>query len=118
LANEGIAVCTVEDTPEPPKPDALFPNNWISFHQDGTVVLYPMLAENRRAERRADVIDAVSRQLGFKVQRLFDLSHHEHAGRFLEGTGSLVLDHVQRLAFACRSPRTNEEVMRQWCREL
>jgi len=118
LAAEGVGVCVVPDSESPPKPDAVFPNNWVSFHADGTVVLYPMYAENRRAERRTEVVDAVVRETGFKVRRVLDLTSHEKAGRFLEGTGSLVLDHVSRVAYACRSPRTDEIVAREWAREM
>jgi len=118
LAAEGVTVCVAEDTQDPPKPDAVFPNNWVSFHRDGTVVLYPMQAANRRIERRVEVIDTVVRKAGFKVSRTLDLTHHEKAGRFLEGTGSLVLDHVERVAYACRSPRTDEHVAREWAAEM
>jgi hypothetical protein len=118
LEGEGVRVCVVEDTADPPKPDAVFPNNWISFHADGTVVLYPMHAPSRRRERRDDVIAAVSAQLGFRVRRTLDLTSYERDGRFLEGTGSLVLDHVQRVAYACRSARTDDVVVEHWCREL
>src|SRR5581483_9952809 len=118
LRSEDVAVCVIEDTAAPPKPDAIFPNNWISFHEDGTVVLYPMQAESRRRERRPEVIEAVTRQLGFKVNRTVDLTKHEAAGRFLEGTGSLVLDHVSRVAYACVSPRTDPAVVQEWARAL
>jgi hypothetical protein len=118
LRSEGVTVCVVEDSDQPRKPDAVFPNNWVSFHRDGTVVLYPMHAENRRDERRPEVIDAVVRETGFRVQRIVDLTHHEKAGRYLEGTGSLVLDHVARVAYACHSPRTHREVAAEWAREL
>ena len=118
LAAEGVKVCVAEDSPEPRKPDAVFPNNWVSFHTDGTLVLYPMQAPNRRAERRQAVIDAVTRDTGFTIHRTVDLTPHEKAGRFLEGTGSLVLDHVARIAYACRSPRTHEAVAAEWAREL
>ncbi len=118
LRAEGVTVCVVDDTDHPRKPDALFPNNWVSFHADGTVVLYPMHAENRRGERRADIVDAVARETGFTVRRVFDLTHHEKAGRYLEGTGSLVLDHATRVAYACRSPRTHEDVAREWAAEM
>jgi hypothetical protein len=118
LRTEGVAVCVVDDTPEPPKPDALFPNNWVSFHEDGTVVLYPMQAPNRRLERRPQVIDTVVQNLGFRVSRVLDLTSHEAEGRFLEGTGSLVLDHANRLAYACISPRTHPAVIEQWAHEL
>jgi hypothetical protein len=118
LAGEGVTVSVAQDSDEPRKPDAVFPNNWVSFHADGTLVLYPMQAANRRAERRQEVIDCVVRDTGFQVRRTVDLTHHEEAGRFLEGTGSLVLDHVARVAYACRSPRTDEQVAREWAREM
>ena len=118
LRSEGIGVCVAEDTIEPAKPDAVFPNNWVSFHPDGTVVLYPMQAQNRRLERRTELIEQVSRDLGYSVRRTLDLTAHERDGRFLEGTGSLVLDHVQRVAYACRSPRTDPQVLQEWCRAL
>jgi hypothetical protein len=118
LRSEGITVCTVADTPEPPKPDAVFPNNWVSFHQDGTVVLYPMQAETRRHERRREIVDAVVSELGFRMSRLLDLTHHEAQGRFLEGTGSLILDHIQRVAYASVSPRTHPQVIEEWSREM
>ena len=117
LAAEGVTVCVAQDS-DPPKPDAVFPNNWVSFHADGTVVLYPMQAVSRRAERRDSIIEAASRDTGFVVRRTLDLTHHEKEGRFLEGTGSLVLDHVSRVAYACRSPRTDEEVAREWAAAL
>jgi hypothetical protein len=118
LQSEGVTVCAVADTPEPPKPDAVFPNNWVSFHQDGTVVLYPMQAETRRRERRREIVDAVVGELGFKVSRLLDLTHHEAEGRFLEGTGSLILDHIERVAYASVSPRTHPKVIEEWSREM
>jgi hypothetical protein len=118
LAAEGVKVCVAEDSDEPRKPDAVFPNNWVSFHPDGTVVIYPMQAASRRLERRAEVIEAVVRDTGFKLTRTVDLTHHEKSGRFLEGTGSLVLDHVERVAYACRSPRTDEQVAREWAGEM
>jgi hypothetical protein len=118
LRTEGVQVCVADDTPSPRKPDAVFPNNWVTFHEDGTLVLYPMQAESRRRERRPEVLDAVVRQLGFKVSRKVDLTGHEAAGRFLEGTGSLVLDHCNRVAYACVSPRTHPAVVQEWSREL
>src|SRR3954464_14543445 len=114
LQAEGITVCVVNDTPQPPKPDAVFPNNWVSFHADGTLVLYPMQAPSRRSERRSAVVDAVVRGSEFRVRRTVDLTHHEQSGRYLEGTGSLVLDHRERVAYACLSPRTHEPVAREW----
>jgi hypothetical protein len=118
LRSEGVTVLAADDTPQPPKPDAIFPNNWVSFHEDGTLVLYPMQAESRRRERRPEVIDAVVKQLGFKVTRTVDLTHYEASGRFLEGTGSLVLDRCNRVAYACASPRTHPDVLDDWARQM
>jgi hypothetical protein len=116
LESEGVRVAMAEDTPSPAKPDAVFPNNWVSFHADGTLVLYPMLSPVRRLERRAEVVESACASLDFQPRRRIDLSVHESAGRFLEGTGSLVLDNVARLAYACRSPRTDESLVREWAR--
>ncbi len=110
----GVNVCIVDDSVEPAKPDAVFPNNWVSFHGDGTAVLYPMQAPNRREERRMEVLQAVESRLHFRRSRLVDLRAHEEQGHMLEGTGSLVLDHVHRIAYACRSPRTDESLVRKW----
>lgn len=118
LASEGIPVCIAEDSAQPLKPDAVFPNNWVTFHADGTVVLYPMQCESRRVERRMEVVEAVTRETGYTVRRVFDLTSHEKEGRFLEGTGSLVLDHVNRVAYACLSPRTDAVVAAEWAREM
>jgi hypothetical protein len=114
LAESGVRTCVVDDTAQPAKPDAVFPNNWVSFHRDGTIVLYPMQAGNRRLERRMDILASVQDALGFHCRHLLDLSGEEAHGRFLEGTGSLVLDHVERVAYACRSLRTDESLVRQW----
>jgi hypothetical protein len=118
LATAGVRTCVVDDTEYPVKPDAVFPNNWVSFHSDGTVVLYPMQAANRRLERRLDILGAVERELGFRCRHLLDFSAEERHGRFLEGTGSLVLDHVERVAYACRSPRTDESLVREWAQAM
>jgi hypothetical protein len=96
----------------------VFPNNWVSFHEDGTLVLYPMQAESRRRERRREAIDCVRDKLGYEVKRLVDLTPHENNGLFLEGTGSLVLDNVNRVAYAVRSPRTHTKVLDEWCETL
>jgi hypothetical protein len=101
-----INVLVVQDTPEPHTPDSIFPNNWVSFHGDGRVVLYPMEATNRRTERRADIIESLSSEFGFLVRDVLDLSDHENTGHFLEGTGSMVLDRRNRIAYACLSSRT------------
>ncbi|MGB8694104.1 MAG: arginine deiminase-related protein, partial [Steroidobacteraceae bacterium] len=114
LRSEGVRVLLAEDEPASPKPDAVFPNNWVSFHEDGTLVLYPMLAPSRRQERRAALVDEVCANFNFTPRRRIDLTAHEDSGRFLEGTGSLVLDHPARLAYACRSPRTDESLVREW----
>jgi hypothetical protein len=109
LRDAGIEVVVVDDTAEPETPDAIFPNNWISFHADGRVVLYPMEAPNRRTERRLDIVDVLREQNGFLVREVVDLSDHEQHGHYLEGTGSLVLDRVNRTAYACLSSRTQLE---------
>jgi hypothetical protein len=118
LRAAGLQLCVVDDTPEPAKPDAVFPNNWVSFHADGTVVRYPMLTPNRRRERRPELIAAACRATGFVARRELDFTHYETQGRFLEGTGSLVLDHHERVAYANRSPRTDEGLLREWCRQM
>jgi hypothetical protein len=114
LRAAGVRCCVVPDTALPPKPDAVFPNNWLSFHADGSLVLYPLYAPNRRAERRAGIVAAVQHELGFRERRRLDLSERERQGRFLEGTGSLVLDHVGRLAYASRSVRTEPSLVEEW----
>lgn len=111
LRNGGVEVIVVDDTGEPHTPDSIFPNNWVSFHADGRVVLYPMEAENRRSERREDIIASLDEQHGFQVSEVVDLSDHEREGRFLEGTGSMVLDRVNHIAYACLSSRTHLDVL-------
>jgi hypothetical protein len=118
LAGEGVEVCIAADSMQPPCPDAVFPNNWVSFHADGTLVLYPLQPASRRPERRAEVVAAACATHGFEVRRTLDLTAHEAAGEFLEGTGSLVLDHVGRVAYACLSPRTHATVLHEWCAQL
>ena len=111
LQRAGVEVLIAPDTPHPLKPDAIFPNNWVSFHFDGTVVQYPMLAPNRRLERREDILEQVVRAGRFHVSRTVDLTHCEAEGKFLEGTGSLVLDRAHRIAYASLSPRTDLAVL-------
>ena len=118
LRNAGVAVIVVEDTREPHTPDSIFPNNWLSTHADGRVVLYPMEAENRRTERRADIVDYLSFELGFLVTEVVDLTAHEHSGHFLEGTGSMVLDRVNRVAYACSSSRTHFDPLADFARRM
>ncbi len=103
LRDAGISVIVVEDSKEPDTPDAVFPNNWISFHTDATVALYPMFAENRRLERREEVLDMVEEQ-GFRIETIVDYTEAEEDGVFLEGTGSMVLDRVNRKAYCTFSP--------------
>jgi hypothetical protein len=117
LREAGADVIIVEDKEELKTPDAVFPNNWVSFHHDGTVVLYPMLAPSRRPERRRDIIDRLQ-ESGFRVSRVVDLTHHEDHGRFLEGTGSVVFDHADHVAYANISPRTNQDVLNELCGAL
>ncbi len=118
LRQKGVEVLVAPDSEEPVKPDAIFPNNWVSFHHDGTVALYPMLAANRRAERREEILEQVIRCGGFRVSRTVDLSHRETEAKFLEGTGSLVLDRVHRVAYACSSPRTDLDVLGEFAQLL
>lgn len=117
LLQVGITVNALDDTPAPHKPDAIFPNNWLSFHADGTVVLYPMMAPNRRLERRVEVLEQLN-QSGYHIHNVIDLSSHETANQFLEGTGSLVLDRVHHIAYACLSPRTDIEVLGEFSQRL
>ncbi|MDL5049465.1 arginine deiminase-related protein [Oscillatoria amoena NRMC-F 0135] len=109
LLSHDVDVRVFDDTQVPDKPDAQFPNNWISLHEDGTLVLYPMMAPNRRLERRKDIIDYLKRD--FLVKSVVDLTGEETSGRFLEGTGSIVFDYVNQIGYACRSPRTNEDLV-------
>ncbi len=118
LQAAGVAVAAVQDAAPPQCPDAIFPNNWVSLHADGTVVLYPMLARNRRLERQLDRVAGVAAAHGRRITRLLDLTHHETQGRYLEGTGSIVFDHVQRVAYACLSPRTELALLHELCAEL
>lgn len=118
LREAEINVVVVDDTSEPHTPDSIFPNNWVSFHADGSVVLYPMEAENRRVERRLDIIDKLSTEFGFQVGQVIDLSPHEASGQFLEGTGSMVLDRINRVAYACQSSRTQLEPLREFSQRM
>ena len=118
ISDSGINVIRVDDTDEPHTPDSIFPNNWVSFHADGTVVLYPMLAVNRRTERRQDIIDMLVSEHGFQVSEVIDLTGHEADQHFLEGTGSLVLDRVNRIAYACLSPRTHLDPLGDFAQRL
>jgi hypothetical protein len=116
LRDNGVDVTVVDDTPEPYTPDSIFPNNWVSFHRDATICLYPMYAVNRRLERKPDVLDLLRRK--FRIDATLDFSTYEEQGRFLEGTGSMVLDRDKRIAYACLSPRTDKEVLLDFCRRM
>jgi hypothetical protein len=116
LCENGVDVIVIDDTMEPHTPDSIFPNNWVSFHNDGNVFLYPMMAENRRLERREDIIMGLEDQ--FKIKHVIDLSRFEHEHKFLEGTGSMVLDRDNKIAYACISPRTDREVLDLFCKQI
>jgi len=116
LKSAKINVLVFDDTESPIKPDAIFPNNWVSFQKNGKIILYPMFAENRRLERRVDIIEQISKM--FSVNEITDLSYFEKENKFLEGTGSIVFDHTNKIAYACLSPRTDKEIFLQLCNVL
>jgi len=118
LRSAGIRIIVFADTTEPHTPDSVFPNNWISFHHDGRVVLYPMEAENRRLERRLDVLEQLVQEQGYQIREVVDLSQYEQSGRFLEGTGSLVLDRPGRIAYACLSSRTHFDPLGEFSQRM
>mgnify|MGYP003743567125 CR=1 FL=1 len=113
----GIQVIVVNDTKEFDTPDSIFPNNWISFHQNGTVALYPMFAENRRFERKESVVEAIE-QKGFSIEHIVDYSAAEQENLFLEGTGSILLDRENEKAYCALSPRANEELFIEFCEDF
>jgi hypothetical protein len=113
LRGHGINVVVAEDSPLPVKTDAVFPNNWITSHGDGTMVLYPMNAPSRRLERAENVIEVVETQ--FSVKKVLHLEHYEDVPSFLEGTGSMILDRVNDICYACLSPRTDLSLLEEWC---
>ena len=117
LRKVGVNVTVVEDTLEPNTPDSIFPNNWISFHESGDVALYPMFAENRRAERREDILDILEDE-GFQINQIVDYTSAEEDDVFLEGTGSLLLDRENGKAYCALSPRADEEVMIEFCEDF
>jgi hypothetical protein len=115
LRDNDVNVTVIDDTAHPHTPDAIFPNNWVSFHADGEVFLYPMQAANRRLERREDIIRKL--EDNFNVKHVIDLSRFEHENKFLEGTGSMVLDRENKIAYACLSPRTDKIVLATFCKQ-
>lgn len=116
LQNEGISVTVLNDIPEPKKPDAVFPNNWISFHDNGTLVTYPMYSVLRRKERREDLVIQLASK--FRIRDWVHLEDFENQHQFLEGTGSLVLDRVAKIAYACISERTDQQLVFDWCSRM
>ncbi len=118
LTAKGVNVIVVEDTAEPDTPDSIFPNNWVSFHSDGRVGLYPMCAPNRRAERRMDIFDLLKDQHGLKVESFENFTHYENEERFLEGTGSMILDREHKVAYAAISGRTDVEIFKEFCQKF
>ncbi len=114
LRKNKVDVMVITDTITPSTPDSVFPNNWLSFHEDGRIFLYPMFAVNRRMERKASVLDAIKNK--FAVSAIIDLSKAEADDFFLEGTGSMVLDRENKIAYACISPRTDEKILNEFCR--
>lgn len=116
LKQNGVNVVVVQDTKEPDTPDSIFPNNWISFHENGDVVLYPMFAENRRLERREDVLDILEEQ-DFVIENVMDYTSAEEENMFLEGTGSMILDRANKKVYCALSPRAEEELVIQFCED-
>ena len=117
LKNNGVEVIVIEDTKIPNTPDSIFPNNWISFHQNGDVAIYPMFAENRRLERREDVLEILEEK-GFVIENVTDFSEAEEEGIYLEGTGSMILDRENQKAYCALSPRADEELFIEFCEDF
>jgi hypothetical protein len=114
LRKAGVDVIVAEDTNRPLKPDAVFPNNWVTFHQTGTIVTYPMAASVRRLERRDDIIRAIQER--FRVEQKIQLQEYEEIDQFLEGTGSMIIDRPNKLVYACLSPRTHIDLLVRYCK--
>ena len=117
LTAVGVDVTVVDDTLDPDTPDSIFPNNWISFHENGDVALYPMFAENRRHERREEILDLLEEK-GFVIHNIIDYTSAEEDGFFLEGTGSLLLDRANAKAYCALSPRADEELFIEFCEDF
>lgn len=116
LRSNDVDLTVVQDSPEPWTPDSIFPNNWFSSHLTGELVLYPMFAENRRKERKRDVLELLRRKMNHR--KVVDLTHWEEEKEFLEGTGSMIFDRDRRVAYCCRSPRTSEKVLAEFCSRM
>lgn len=117
LRTNNVNVIVIQDTSQPHTPDSIFPNNWISFQKDNRVAMYPMFAPNRRNERRMDVVEKVVGH-GFKISQMVDYSVYEKENRFLEGTGSMIFDRTNRIAYAALSERTNAELFSWFCNDF
>lgn len=117
LQNAGVKLIIIDDKYEQNTPDSVFPNNWISFHQTGNVALYPMFAENRRRERREDVLDTIE-EAGYVIENVYDYTQAENDSIYLEGTGSMILDRVNRKAYCALSPRADEELFIEFCEDF
>lgn len=118
LREHGVNVVVLKDTPKPHTPDSIFPNNWISFHENKMIALYPMFAQNRRDERRDEDVLELLGEKGFDAEEIMDYTSAEEDDIFLEGTGSIILDRVNRIAFAAVSPRTDEELFLEFCEDF
>jgi len=116
LRSSDVDLTVVQDSPKPWTPDSIFPNNWFSSHITGELVLYPMFAENRRKERKQKVLELLRRKMNHR--KVVDLTHWEGENEFLEGTGSMILDRDRRVAYCCRSPRTSEKVLAEFCSRM
>jgi len=114
----GVKVLLVKDTVNPHTPDSIFPNNWISFHENGVIVVYPMETINRRQERREDVIELVESHTGVKIENVIDYTSAEEEGIYLEGTGSIILDRENKIAYCAESSRSDEELFIEFCEDL
>lgn len=117
LRGKGVNVVVVEDKKEHNTPDSIFPNNWVSFHENGTAVIYPMFAENRRRERRMEIFEQLESQ-GFKIEEVLDYSGAEEEGVFLEGTGSMILDRINQKAYCSLSARADEDLFIEFCEDM
>ncbi len=118
LKNAGVHVVIFEDTEMPSTPDSIFPNNWVSFHADGRVGLYPMFAKNRRSERREDILHSLRTTHGFAVKEIVDYTGLENKDVYLEGTGSMVLDRINNICYAAISQRTHNVALEQFCKDF
>ena len=118
LRAKGVNVIVIKDTVSPDTPDSIFPNNWVSFHRDGSIGLYPMCATNRRLERREDIFDTLVDEYGFQIEEIKDFTEFEEHDKFLEGTGSMILDRENKICYAAISIRTDDQAVIQFCDEF